>query len=403
MLNSFAKRGASIKPRPKILTFLRYYLPGYKSGGPIRTISNLVAHLGNDLEFYIVTSDRDATDSVPYNSVTVDEWNTVGNAKVFYASPYSLSFKSFLILLKDTPCDAIYLNSFFDPTFTLFPLIARSLGLIQKRPLIIAPRGEFSKGALALKAWKKKPYLILAKSLKIYSNLFWQASSRHEAEDIRRSFGQTGLKVSIAPNLPPFLELPNLDKFTPRSTEAPLRIIFLSRITPMKNLDLALSVLAKVNARIEMGIYGPIRDEVYWQHCQHLMEMLPTHVHAAYYGSIQPELVPQLLASYDLFFLPTKGENFGHVILEALCVGTPVLISDQTPWSHDNEGGCTTCTIDDRLGFISEIERFARLSDNEQQSARRAANAVARSFIKNSSIKEKNFNLFFEALSCGKD
>ena len=38
------------------------------------------------------------------------------------------------------------------------------------------------------------------------------------------------------------------------------------------------------------------------------------------------------MAANDLFFLPTRGENFGHVIAEALSVGTPVLISDQTPW-----------------------------------------------------------------------
>ena len=38
------------------------------------------------------------------------------------------------------------------------------------------------------------------------------------------------------------------------------------------------------------------------------------------------------MREHDLFFLPTLGENFGHVILEAFCAGCPVLISDQTPW-----------------------------------------------------------------------
>jgi len=28
-----------------------------------------------------------------------------------------------------------------------------------------------------------------------------------------------------------------------------------------------------------------------------------------------------VLASHDLFFLPTLGENYGHVIVEALGVG----------------------------------------------------------------------------------
>jgi glycosyltransferase involved in cell wall biosynthesis len=35
---------------------------------------------------------------------------------------------------------------------------------------------------------------------------------------------------------------------------------------------------------------------------------------------------------HDLFILPTLGENYGHVIVEAWAAGVPVLLSDQTPW-----------------------------------------------------------------------
>jgi glycosyltransferase involved in cell wall biosynthesis len=40
------------------------------------------------------------------------------------------------------------------------------------------------------------------------------------------------------------------------------------------------------------------------------------------------------LKPYDLFFLPSWNENYGHVIVESLASGCPVLLSDQTPW-HD--------------------------------------------------------------------
>jgi glycosyltransferase involved in cell wall biosynthesis len=46
--------------------------------------------------------------------------------------------------------------------------------------------------------------------------------------------------------------------------------------------------------------------------------------------------------------LPTQGENFGHVIFEALCAGKPVIISDQTPWLHLQEA---------RAGFDLPLER----------------------------------------------
>ena len=60
----------------------------------------------------------------------------------------------------------------------------------------------------------------------------------------------------------------------------------------------------------------------------------------------------QTLAAYHLFLLPTRGENFGHVILEALSAGCPVLISDQTPWRGLESSG---------IGWalpLTEPERF---------------------------------------------
>ena len=51
----------------RILTFVDYYLPGYKAGGPIRTIANMVSQLGGEFEFLIVTRERDFLDTVPYD------------------------------------------------------------------------------------------------------------------------------------------------------------------------------------------------------------------------------------------------------------------------------------------------------------------------------------------------
>jgi len=52
--------------RWNILCFVAYYPPGYKSGGPVRTIANMVEHLGDELDFRIVTRDRDALELEVY-------------------------------------------------------------------------------------------------------------------------------------------------------------------------------------------------------------------------------------------------------------------------------------------------------------------------------------------------
>jgi glycosyltransferase involved in cell wall biosynthesis len=50
-------------------------------------------------------------------------------------------------------------------------------------------------------------------------------------------------------------------------------------------------------------------------------------------GEVAPERVGILLGEYDYLLLPTHGENFGHVIAEALRAGLPCVISDRTPWN----------------------------------------------------------------------
>src|SRR5690625_2646676 len=189
--------------KPTILTFVGSYLPGFKSGGPVRTISNLVDHLSDQFHLRIVTSDRDSNDSGPYLGVRVDEWNAVGPAQVFYCSPGNRSLKSLRHLINRTYHDLLYLNSFFNPTFTIKPLVLRRLNLIPQRPLLIAPRGEFSEGALEIRKLKKRCYINLAKLTNVYQDAHWHASTNLERDNIIDIFSAVGEKVHIAANLPP--------------------------------------------------------------------------------------------------------------------------------------------------------------------------------------------------------
>jgi hypothetical protein len=118
----------------------------------VRTIANFVDHLGDEFEIRIVTRDRDMLNAKPYVGVVVDGWNTVGKAQVFYASDKTVTLRGIARLLRETPHDVLYLNSFFAFGFTGLPLVARRLGWAPRTPCVIAPRGEFSAGAIALKA-----------------------------------------------------------------------------------------------------------------------------------------------------------------------------------------------------------------------------------------------------------
>ena len=68
---------------------------------------------------------------------------------------------------------------------------------------------------------------------------------------------------------------------------------------------------------------------------QKLIEKVPENVKIHISDEIHPDEVPDTFSKYNLFVFPTRGENFGHVIPEALSVGTPILLSDQTHWEQD--------------------------------------------------------------------
>lgn len=386
--------------KPIVLTFVRYYLPGYKSGGPVRTINNMVEHLGDELDFRIITLDRDATDTRPYSDINVNAWNTVGKAHVYYASPAACSLVKLARLIRKTSHDVVYLNSFFDTFFTIRPLLARYLGLLPKRPWIIAPRGEFSKGALIIKQWKKTPFIALADQLGVYNNLIWQASSEYEVTDIRRVMNSTARKIMAALQLPANLNQTLSVIAKVRQPEESLRVFFLSRISPMKNLDFALRVLANARSRVSFNIYGPVGEEAYWNYCQQLIADLPAHIDVTYQGSVDPVNVPEVMASHDLFFLPTRGENYGHVIAEALSVGTPVLIADTTPWRDLQQAGVGwDLPLDAEQPYAERIDYCAGLDAATYTEWRIRVQRFARERLNDPKIIEANRALFMEAIN----
>lgn len=65
---------------------------------------------------------------------------------------------------------------------------------------------------------------------------------------------------------------------------------------------------------------------------------------------------------YDLFVFPTLGENFGHVVIESLSAGTPVFMSNTTPWKSFSKYKFLTCiSLDNKQIWQEEILKQANL------------------------------------------
>lgn len=391
--------------RRTVLVMADHYLPGFKAGGPIRTLHNLIEALGGEFHFLVITRDRDLSDTQAYTGVRLNDWNTVGPAQVYYASPDTLTWRGLRQLLSRTRFDVLYLNSFFSPVMTILPLVLRRLSGHKPTPVVLAPRGEFSPGALALKPAKKQVYLALARAMGLLSDLRWQATSDAERAQIIALVRARPDNIAVVPNLPSVGRAATHAEAGPRPVRAPgpLRMVFLSRISAMKNLDFLINVLRRVTTPVTLTVYGPIVDGPYWKACLDAAKGLPGAIHFNYVGEVQPDLVAATFAEHDVFVFPTRGENFGHVILESLTAGTAVIVSDRTPWQADSNGAVTVLALAEIDGWVRTIETWARF-DNATLEVRRAqAFARATAYLLNNSSADAHKRLFQAVLAASKD
>ena len=338
----------------KIIVLAPYIRPAKKAGGPVKSVSAIVELLSAYAEVKVLTKAYDVGSSSIMDGVVPDSWISLPECNVHYSSGlFSVLRQMFSTGKREEVERVFYLNSFFAFDLSILFFALRRLGFVDASPkVILAPRGEFSQGALVLKSYKKKFFIAVSKALRLHSGITWHATSDEEAKDIRRVFGDD-VDVGLAPNIVDVkvgLNTSDCDK-----NAGVLKLLFLSRISPKKNLGYALRVLNDVKSKVFFDIYGPKEDLDYWMQCEELIHRLPDNVRVRHMGPLDGDEVPAIMGLYHLFILPTLGENFCHAIAEALQCGCPVLVSDQTPWRGLAERG---------VGWdvpLSDSNRFAEV------------------------------------------
>lgn len=345
----------------KILVLAEYYEPFVKGGGPIQSIKNIVNRMHGQFDFKIITMDRDLGDDTQSPDIVIDEWQQVHNAQVYYTN---INISKIAKLLKSTEYDIIYLNTFFSAKQSILPVILNKLNVIKNKKIIIAPRGEFSPGALGLKKTKKHMFISAAKFLGLYNTVRWHATAESEKQDILRQF-KNAKDIIIANNLTADYSNLNFNKTTPKK-KGNINLIFISRVHPKKNLKFALSLLKSIKGTIQFKIYGPIEDEEYWDECRGVIDQLGENCAVSYMGILNHDDIIDKLRNNHVFLFPTLGENYGHVISEALVGGCPVITSDQTPWRnlHEKEVGYDI-PLDHITDFVNAIQYYVDMDNNE--------------------------------------
>jgi glycosyltransferase involved in cell wall biosynthesis len=386
----------SASPAPAVMIFTRSYPPAYHRGGPARSLHALVEALVGEFRFSVVTSAFDDPTAAPMSTVTPDQWCKFGYASIWYESRRRMSPRKIALLLREVRPELVYLNSLFDFRFAILPLL--TLRTISRSvPILLAPRGELSSGALRLKRMKKHAFITGFKLLRLHKSVTWHASTDQEKDDIQRVFGLS-VRSHIAINLRSGLLHEASEKtqiFRLDDTERPGSLVFFSRITPKKNLAVLLRAIPLVKRNVHLSIAGPIADARYWKQCLKLIKDMTVPGSVSYAGVIPPDEVVSFLERFDLFVLPTLGENFGHVVLESLAAGTPVIIGNNAPWSQVASSGAGWVCDPGNPGAIAElIDNFLSLDPAERHRMRVAARNLASEVLHESSSVTANRSMF---------
>ena len=315
------------KQRPKVLVMADWYTPGFRAGGPIRSVANFAVQLEMELDIYVLTTDRDLGMLQSYPDILPNEWLAHQHHQVCYLSPDRLSWRSITGIIKSLQPDHIYLNSMFSRYMTIYPLLYRRFGGTPAH-ILLAPRGMLMASALAVKPWRKKIFLAKLRMAGIGKIIRFQATNEEEAGDVRRAFGNRAEVIRLG-NLPA-----PVAAFVPPSDKVPgsLRMVFVGRAHPIKQLDYLLGVLAGISHQIFLTVIMTREDDAYADLCRRQARSLPAHITVQFLEDVPHEDITDIIRSNHIFALPTRGENFGHSIYEALAAGRPVLVSDQTPW-----------------------------------------------------------------------
>lgn len=375
----------------KILIITGRYLPGWRDGGPVRSVLNLTEWLGDEYDIRIMCLDRDHGDTERYPGIRTGEYTRVGKADVWYTDAFDAN------RIRDLAgdCDVVYVCGVYND-YARIAMGLKKSGKI-KAPLFVASMGSFSPEAFRIKGLKKKVYIICMKMMRMFDGITWSVTSEREEKELKAVVGG-GVKCVIAADLP----RRGVTSHTYTKEENRLKLCFVSRISRKKNLALIPDILKKADTdcHIHLDVYGHAEDENYFRECSKSLDEL-AKVRPGftweYRGEANSEEVPAIFADHDAFLFPTLGENYGHVIAESLAAGCVPVISDTTPWLDLDRQGCGyVCSPGDAASFARSVSELAGMSPEQIRTMQERCRDYISS-VNNDSVTSSGYRAIFNS------
>lgn len=241
-------------------------------------------------------------------------------------------FKSRIVINKNAKfkkkIDLVFLVKNFDIIhffggWSFFHIKVLILSFIFKKKTIITPMGIYEEWSLSQKKIKKTIGLNLYQKFILNRVNAIHVTSQTEKENLKKI--SSNKNIILIPHGTNEINIQNKNFFHGNKKKA----LFFSRLHKKKGVSELVDTWLKINnTEWELHIYGPDYDNFK----KEIRKKIKNNKSILMFGPVFKNK-EKVFQNYDLFILPSRSENFGYVILEAMQYGLPVLTTNTTPWT----------------------------------------------------------------------
>ena len=221
-------------------------------------------------------------------------------------------------------------------------------------PYVVRPLGSLDPWSMRQKAFRKRVFWHagVARMLKEASAIHYTSGGERRLAE--KSLGLNhGVVIPLGINAELYGQgdARKFNHFYPEIGEDPY-VLVLSRLHPKKGLELFLEVFLKATAQPEFKQWKLVLagngEDSYIESLRKIVEEGKASGRVIFTGWVEGEKKLSALRDASLLVLPSKQENFGLCITEALACGVPVLVSRDVNIAEDVEdaGAGWACALD---------------------------------------------------------
>lgn len=323
----------------KILHYTGAYAPAWKVGGPVRSVSQIcegLAARGHEVTVLTTNVELESDPAiipdqvVDRNGVAVTYFQAERNWTGVRSSGLETAISE-----RINEFDIVHVTGVWQPTSMAACRAAESAGV----PYVVSPRGALGDYSWTQKRWKKYPYWWLFERRNCSAAAAVHYTTTMEAQECVR-FKLPG-EVALIPNSVG-LDFWRYDHDAAKAWRAEQGIsaktrVFLNagRLHHKKGLDLLPAALAEVECSNWKMVFVGSDDDHTKEELINEFGRMGLLGRIIFLDTLMPEVLRGLYSAADVFLLPSRHENFGNVVIEALACGCPTILSDQVGVAED--------------------------------------------------------------------